>query len=151
MSLFSKFQIPSRTPAKVANPANLEGKRGKISNFSNFSNLVPVQGKEAREVLELSPDPQIGITAEDVLSEFPEARVVTAGVEKDCSGGDSPRNGRVCRLLPGPSQGYRPDIGPCRVDSRMPRLPCPGGPRNFGAGLELGKGAASRIVPGHKG
>jgi len=33
--------------------------------------LTPAEREEPREVLKLSPDPQVGITADDVLREFP--------------------------------------------------------------------------------
>ena len=79
--LFPKFQIPSRTPANLANPANLRAENGEISKISSFSNSKPtVRAVEAKghEVLELVPDPQMeGIAVGSVLREFPGAKVIS--------------------------------------------------------------------------
>ena len=38
--------------------------------------LTPAEREKAREILKLSPGPQVGITVDDVLREFPGAKVI---------------------------------------------------------------------------
>ena len=53
-----------------------EDGRRPLARQTNGKPLTPVEREKAREVLELSPDPQVGITVDDVLREFPGAKVV---------------------------------------------------------------------------